>query len=114
MIFMPLLGIGEGAQPIIGYNYGAKQYGRVKKCFKLAFLACTGLLSAGFIVTELAPGFCFSLLSKDTGSLRELGTLTIRICSCTFPIVGIQVMGGQFFQAIGKPGGEILLPDSGM
>jgi putative MATE family efflux protein len=103
MVFMPLQGIVQGAQPIIGYNYGAKQYGRVKKCFKLAFLACTALLTAGFMVTELAPGFCFSLLSKDTGSLRELGILTIRICACMFPLVGVQMMGGQFFQAIGKP-----------
>jgi putative MATE family efflux protein len=103
IFIMPLQGIGQGAQPIIGYNYGAKQYGRVKKCFKLAFLACTALLTAGFIVTELAPGFCFSLLSKDTGRLRELGILTIRICACMFPIIGFQMMGGQFFQAIGKP-----------
>jgi Na+-driven multidrug efflux pump len=103
VFIMPLMGIGQGAQPIIGYNYGAKQFARVKKCFKYSFLACTCVLSAGFIVTQLAPGFCFSLFSKDSGSLRQLGMLTIRICTCTFPIIGMQMMGGQFFQAIGKP-----------
>jgi putative MATE family efflux protein len=103
IVIMPIQGIGQGAQPIIGYNYGAKQYDRVKKCFKLSLLACTGFLFAGFIITELAPGFCFSLFSKDTGSLRELGMLTIRICTCAFPFFAIQMMGGQFFQAIGKP-----------
>jgi Na+-driven multidrug efflux pump len=103
VVIMPLMGIGQGAQPIIGYNYGAKQYDRVKKCFKLAVLACTGVLSAGFIVTQFAPGFCFSLFSKDTGSLRELGILTIRICTSMFPFIAFQMMGGQFFQAIGKP-----------
>ena len=103
VIIMPLMGIGQGTQPIIGYNYGAKQYGRVKKCFKYSYLACTGVLSAGFIVTQFAPGFCFSLFSNDTGSLRELGMLTIRICTSAFPIIAMQMMGGQFFQAIGKP-----------
>jgi putative MATE family efflux protein len=103
VLVMPLLGIGQGAQPIIGYNYGAKQFGRVKKCFKYSFLACTCVLSAGFIVTQLAPGFCFSIFSKDTGSLREFGMLTMRICTCTFPFIAMQIMGGQFFQAIGKP-----------
>jgi Na+-driven multidrug efflux pump len=103
VFFMPLLGLGQGAQPIIGYNYGAKQYDRIKKCFKLALLACTGILSAGFIVTHLATGFCFSLFSKDTGSLRDLGILTIRICTGMFPVIGVQMMGGQLFQAIGKP-----------
>ena len=103
VIMMPLMGIGQGAQPIIGYNYGAKQYDRVKKCFKLAVTACTIVLSCGFIVAQLAPGFCFSLFSKDTGSLRELGILTMRICTSMFPFIAFQMMGGQFFQAIGKP-----------
>jgi len=103
VIIMPLMGIGQGAQPIIGYNYGAKQYDRVKKCFKLAVIACTAVLSTGFLVTQIAPGLCFSLFSKDTGSLRELGILTIRICTSMFPFIAFQMMGGQFFQAIGKP-----------
>jgi Na+-driven multidrug efflux pump len=103
VFIMPLLGIGQGAQPIIGYNYGAKQYKRVIQCFKYSFFACTCVLTAGFTVTQLAPGFCFSLFSKDSGSLRELGMLTIRICTSAFPIIGMQMMGGQLFQAIGKP-----------
>jgi Na+-driven multidrug efflux pump len=103
LVMMTVMGIGTGAQPIIGYNYGAKQYDRVKKCFKLALFACSGILSAGFIITQIAPGFWFSMFSKDTGSLRELGILTIRICASMFPIIGLQMMGGQLFQAIGKP-----------
>ena len=103
VIIMPLMGIGQGAQPIIGYNYGAKQYDSVKKCFKYAVLACTGVLTAGFLVTQFAAGFCFSLFSKDTGTLRELGILTMRICTSMFPFIAVQMLSGQFFQAIGKP-----------
>jgi putative MATE family efflux protein len=103
VIVMPLMGIAQGAQPIMGYNYGAKQYDRVKKCFALAFIACTSVLVFGFAVMQIAPAFCFSLFSADTGNLRELGILTMRICTIMHPVVGIQMMGGQLFQAIGKP-----------
>jgi len=103
IIMMPLMGIGQGAQPIIGYNYGAKQFDRVKKCFKLAMIACTCFLTFGFLLSQFASGFMFSLFSDDKGSLRELGILTMRICTCMFPFIAIQMMGGQFFQAIGKP-----------
>jgi len=103
VVFMPLEGIGQGAQPIIGYNYGAKQFARVKRCFKLALIACFCILCAGLAITEFAPGFCFSLFSNDTGSLRKLGILNIRICNCMFPVISLQIMGSQFFQSIGKP-----------
>ena len=103
IIFMPMMGIGQGAQPIIGYNYGAKQYDRVKKCFKLALIACTIFLTAGFLIIHIFPGILFSLFSKDSGTLRELAILTMRICTSMFPLIGIQLMSGQFFQAIGKP-----------
>jgi Na+-driven multidrug efflux pump len=100
---MPIMGIGQGAQPIIGYNYGAKRYDRVKRCFKLALAACAAMLFSGFLVAQLAPGFCFSLFSKDGGTLRESSILTMRICTSMFPFIAFQVMGGQLFQAIGKP-----------
>jgi len=103
LIFMPMMGIGQGAQPIIGYNYGAKQYDRVKKCFKLAMIACTIFLTTGFLIIHIFPGTLFSLFSKDSGSLRELSITTMRICTSMFPLIAIQLMGGQLFQAIGKP-----------
>jgi Na+-driven multidrug efflux pump len=103
VIIMPLMGISQGAQPIIGYNYGARQYDRVKKCWKLAFLACTGVLTFGFLAAQLIPEFCFSLFSDDTGSLRELCALTMRITSAVLFIIGLPMTSGQLFQAIGKP-----------
>ncbi|MDR2733987.1 MAG: MATE family efflux transporter [Spirochaetota bacterium] len=103
VLFMPLMGIGQGAQPIIGYNYGAKHYARVIQCFKYSFIACTGVLSVGFIVAQTAPGVCFSLFSSDAGSLRELTMQNMRICTCMLPFLAMHLMGGQFFQAIAKP-----------
>jgi putative MATE family efflux protein len=103
MVFMPLQGIGAGAQPIIGYNYGAKKLDRVRRCYTLSLIACIALLTCGTILTESAPGLCFALFSKDRGILRELGMRTLRICTCGLPFLALQLTGGMFFQAIGKP-----------
>jgi putative MATE family efflux protein len=103
MVMMPIQGIGQGAQPILGYNYGAKNYTRVKRCFKLELIVSACVLTFGFLVAELIPGLCFRLFSRDTGSLRDLTIRTIRIIVIMFPIVAFQLTGGQFFQAIGKP-----------
>ncbi|MCL2186712.1 MAG: MATE family efflux transporter [Treponema sp.] len=103
VIIMPVMGFGQGAQPIIGYNYGAKQFDRVIKCFKLAMIACTCFLTLGFLITQFGCGLIFSMFSNDKGNLRELAILTMRICTGMFPFIAIQMMGGQFFQAIGKP-----------
>ncbi|MDR1904126.1 MAG: MATE family efflux transporter [Treponema sp.] len=103
LVMMPIQGIGQGAQPILGFNYGAKQYDRVRRCFKLSLLAGACLLTLGFLTAELVPGLCFGLFSRDRGILRELTIRTIRITVMMFPIVAFQMMGGQFFQAIGKP-----------
>jgi putative MATE family efflux protein len=103
LVMMPIQGIGMGAQAILGYNYGAKKYDRVKKCFKLELAAGACWLTAGFLLAEIFPGFLFGLFSRDGGSLRELSIRTIRIVVMMFPVVAFQIMGGQFFQAIGKP-----------
>jgi putative MATE family efflux protein len=103
IVMMPMQGIGQGAQPIIGYNYGARQYDRVKKTFWTAWGGCTCLLLVGWLMAELGPGLFFSVFSSDKGSLRELGEYVIRVTTAAFPIIGFQIMGGQFFQSIGKP-----------
>jgi Na+-driven multidrug efflux pump len=103
IIFMPLQGIGQGAQPIIGYNYGAKLNDRVKHTFKLALAGMVLVLGLGWLASELLPSVLVRLFSSDTGELRDLAVRTLRIANCLFPVVGISMLGGQFFQSIGKP-----------
>jgi Na+-driven multidrug efflux pump len=103
VIMMPMQGIGQGAQPIIGYNYGARQYDRVRRTFMLALGASTGLLLIAFIMAHAWPGLLFSVFSPDKGDLRTLGIYVIRVTTLMFPIIGLQINGGQFFQSIGKP-----------
>jgi putative MATE family efflux protein len=103
VIMMPMHGIGQGAQPIIGYNYGARKYDRVKRTFLTALGGCTAMLTLGFIMSHVFPGLLFSVFSPDKGDLRKLGEYVIRVTTLMFPVIGMQIMGGQFFQSIGKP-----------
>ncbi|AEF86276.1 MATE efflux family protein [Treponema primitia ZAS-2] len=103
VIFMPLQGINQGAQPIIGYNYGAKKYQRVKKTYKWAVIAGTIFISAGFLLIHLFPHFFISVFRNEEGPLMDMGVYCLRVSSAMFPIVAFQMFSSSYFQAIGKP-----------
>ena len=103
IFMMPIFGINQGAQPIIGYNYGAKQYERVKEALRLASLGATALVTLGWITTRLFPGQLISLFGRSDAELMDLGKQAMRLALYLFPIVGIQVVGSGYFQAVGKP-----------
>ncbi len=103
MILMPIFGISQGVQPIIGYNYGAKQYERVLEALKLAVLAATFVATAGFIVIMLIPGQLIGLFSGKDPELVKIGVNGLRTFLALLPVIGFQVVCANFFQAIGKP-----------
>lgn len=108
MLLMPIFGINQGAQPIIGYNYGAKKYDRVKKALTLAAAAATLICVFGFLVAELFSHQIIELFNKDK-ELIEIGTRGIRIFMLMLPIVGIQIVITNYFQAVGKASKAIFL-----
>ncbi|MDD3169192.1 MAG: MATE family efflux transporter, partial [Eubacteriales bacterium] len=108
MLLMPIFGINQGAQPIIGYNYGAKKYDRVKKTLTLASIAATLICVFGFGISELFSHQIIGLFNKDK-ELIEIGTRGIRIFMIMIPIVGIQIVITNYFQAVGKASKAILL-----
>ena len=102
MLFvMIVLGLTQGMQPIVGYNYGAKQYDRVIKAFRLTVLIATLLTTIGFVLGELFPTAMVSLFTSDA-ELMHLSKIGLQISVAVFPIVGFQIVVGQFFQSIGK------------
>jgi putative MATE family efflux protein len=103
MIFMPLQGLNQGAQPIIGYNYGAKKYDRVKKTYKLAIVFSSLFVSAGFILIQLFPGFFIAVFRNEQGELMNMGIRLLKISTLFLPTLGFQIISSNFFQAIGKP-----------
>ena len=100
MVFMVVLGITQGMQPIVGYNYGAKNYKRALQCLKLSMLCGLVVASVGFLLAELAPEFMARAFTSDK-SLIDLTVVGFRIVMIVFPLVGLQVVASNFFQSIG-------------
>ena len=101
IIFQPLQGLTQGAQPVIGYTYGAGQYSRVRKC--ILFITWTGLLYniVVWLLVMLLPQF-WILLFNDDPALLEVGVKTLRIYYATFVFMNFQMIGQNTFVALGK------------
>ncbi|MEN6450104.1 MAG: MATE family efflux transporter [Thermoguttaceae bacterium] len=102
---MPIFGLNQGVQPIIGYNYGARQFDRVKKTLETAVLIATAWTIFGFALTSLFPAQIVQLFcdeKKATAAVVALGGHAMRICTLMLPIVGFQIVSASYFQAVGK------------
>ena len=97
-----IIGIVAGAQPIIGYNYGAQKYDRVKKTLKLVLLVSVIVSIVAFILFKAIPDKLISIFGSGDENYIEFACLAFRIylmlCICN----GVQIPSGVFFQAIGK------------
>jgi putative MATE family efflux protein len=102
LILMPVFGINQGAQPIIGYNYGAKNIDRVKLTLKYASIAATLICVLGFIIVQLFPAEIISIFNESDESLVDIGARGISIFLSMLPIVGFQAICTNYFQAVGK------------
>jgi putative MATE family efflux protein len=103
IIYMPLMGLNQGAQPIIGYNYGAKKYERVLSTYKLSVIAGSIFAAAGFLLAQLSPGFFIAVFRNEKGALMDMGILCLRVSCIMLPVIGFQVFSASYFQAVGKP-----------
>lgn len=102
MVVFCVIAINMAAQPIIGYNYGARQYPRVKRTLTIAIAAATAFTTAGFLAVELFPGAIIGLFNRSDPGLLRIGIPGMRVLLAAFPVVGFQVVSSNFFQAIGK------------
>ncbi|MBM3707965.1 MAG: MATE family efflux transporter [Actinobacteria bacterium] len=101
LTLMPLIGITQGFSTIVGFNYGAKLYNRVKKILWETALWNTIISTAVFLILMIFPTQLIGFFSKDAEFLK-IGITPIRIIIAFFPALGFQFVGGTFFQAIGK------------
>lgn len=109
LILMPVFGINQGVQPIIGYNYGARQFDRVKQALKLAILAATMVTTLGFILIQGFPQLIIRLFSRSDQELIALGAKALSSFMLCLPIIGFQIVSANYFQAVGKPKQAMLL-----
>ncbi len=101
LMIMPVFGITQGAQPIIGYNFGAKKLARVKEGLKWAILIATGVVIFGWLITRVFPNELIRMFSDDA-ELILFGGKAINIWFLCLPVVGFQVVSASYFQAVGK------------
>jgi putative MATE family efflux protein len=101
LLFTPIIGISQGLQPVIGYNYGAGNMNKMKTSLKLAMLYSTVLTIISTIVLSLFPQPFIRMFSNDP-ALIQGGKDALRYILLAFPTVGFQVMGTVLFQATGK------------
>lgn len=101
MVWVPAQGIGQGAQPIISYNYGAKNGNRVKQAFKAFLFICFSYIFVFGTTIELFPQF-FIKIFNDNSELMETAIWTIRLYGCALVFFGIQMAVQQTLIALGK------------
>ena len=106
--FMLMLGIAQGMQPIVGYNYGARAVSRVRQTFKICSWTNFGIGAFVTAVAVVAPGLIASLFTSSP-EMIEASVQALRLCLYGFAFVGFQVTATQFFQSIGFGGKALLL-----
>jgi Na+-driven multidrug efflux pump len=98
---MPAMVTGQGVQPILGYNYGARRYGLALKALKIATIASTALSLAAFAILYTIPGPIIKIFNTDP-ALVEAGIRASRLIFWSMPLMGLVMVGTTSFMSIGK------------
>ena len=98
-----LLGIATGTQPIIGYNYGAKNFKRVKRALEISLIASEVVSVLAFLLFQFAPMSVVTLFGSEEGLYNEFAVKAFRIFLMLCPLTGFQTIAAVYLQAVGKP-----------
>ena len=101
VFFMFVMGVTQGMQPIVGYNYGAEKFDRMLRCLWLAIAVATSILLVGWALAMLFPWQIARIFTTDP-TLLEMSARGIRLDMLVFPIIASQAVITNFFQCIGK------------
>lgn len=102
LFYMPIFGMNQGLQPIIGYNYGAQNYDRVKRAVKIGMLVATIVTGLGWAFIMLAPQMLVTPMAREDAALRAMTTDGLFKVESLMIIVGFQIISSNFFASIGK------------
>ncbi|MCM3491603.1 MATE family efflux transporter [Alkalihalophilus marmarensis] len=105
---MPIIGVMQGMMPIVGYNYGAKQFERMRETIWLTLKVVVISSVAIFLSMMIFPAWFMRIFTADA-EVIEAGASAIRILFLTFFVVGVQVVAGGLYQALGKPKPALIL-----
>ncbi|MEE8325153.1 MAG: MATE family efflux transporter, partial [Candidatus Humimicrobiaceae bacterium] len=108
LIQLPIIGISQSFATISSFNYGAKLYHRVKKVLGITILWTTVISLAGFVLMMIFPRYLLTAFSSDP-VLISTGIAPLRILVIFFPLMGLHMVSGSFFQSLGKALQAILI-----
>ena len=99
---MFIIGLSQGNQPIIGYNWGSKQYDRVKESLIRALVYASIMSVALFVLLMWQPGILVSIFTDDV-ALKEITVSGMRLHFLMLFLIGVQTISSQYFQGVGRP-----------
>ena len=103
IVFAVLIGITQGVQPILGFNYGAKLYDRVKKTYKLAIVCVVSVGAVALFVFQVFPERVLMIFGKENELYMEFAVRFMRTFLLMLPLSGVHMISSNLFAAIGKP-----------
>jgi putative MATE family efflux protein len=101
LFFMPLMGLAQGFQPILGYNYGAGNLARARQSIRFAMTTATVMAITGYSIAQIFPREIFLLFSSDQELIAE-GVKAMRTISTAYFLIGFTITGSAMFQALGR------------
>jgi len=109
LLFLPVIGIGEGVQPLIGYNFGSGDHDRVIHAIKLALLWAFTFFFMSFSIIMLFPEPLVGLFNKDNAELMAMATRGMRIAYLCLPLLSVTIITSFTLQAMGKARESLVL-----
>ena len=106
-LYLPANGFVQGMRPLIGYNYGAREYARVKKLFQLTLLMSAAIMAAGTVICQVASGQLMGLFTQNPQTIAA-GQTALRIISIGFVISAVSTTVSGALEGLGK-GAESLV-----
>jgi putative MATE family efflux protein len=99
--YLPLFGVAQGLQPVLGFNYGAGLWSRTRKAILVSAISAGAVSFAAFLILQLLAGPIFGIFT-DSPEFRELGVRSLKTMTLGFFCVGFHIIGASLFRALGK------------
>ena len=100
-IFMPVFGLNNGLIPVLAYNYGARNKGRIVEALKFSLCLAVGIMITGMLIFQLIPETLLGLFNASE-EMISIGRPALRIISLSFPVAGACIAMGSVFQAFSQ------------